>query len=97
MPVWITDSNRHRPHSGIGGKAPLDWIAEQTKAKSSTPRDTSDPEPPFVEGDGVKPREATAEGGLGLTPAPSTQAQSPGGGDNLVGNDSLSVITLTGT
>ena len=30
---------------------------------------TSDPEPRFVGGAGVKPREATAEGGLGLTPA----------------------------
>jgi len=64
MPAWINGYNRDRPHSGIGGKAPLDWIADQARAKSSTPRDTSDPQPRFVERDGVKPRTATAEGGL---------------------------------
>jgi len=36
---------------------------------------------------GVKPREATAEGGLGLTPDMATQAKSVIGGDNLLGSD----------
>jgi hypothetical protein len=36
---------------------------------------------------GVKPREATAEGGLGLTPATPMQAQSGYGWDNVLGND----------
>jgi hypothetical protein len=39
------------------------------------PPDTSDVEPRFVGMSGVKPREATAEGGLGLTPEMPTQAQ----------------------
>jgi hypothetical protein len=37
---------------------------------------------------GVKPREATAAGGLGLTPATATQAKSAIGGDNVLGSNS---------
>jgi hypothetical protein len=39
------------------------------------PPDTSDVEPRFVAASGVKPREATAEGGSGFTPEAATQAQ----------------------
>lgn len=88
MPDWIAAYNRDRPHSGIGGISPMAWIDEHLKAASSTPRDTSDPQPGFVGADGVKPREATAKGGSGLTPTDTTQAQSQGGGDNVFGNDS---------
>ena len=88
MHGWIAGYNHDRPHSGIGGISPMAWMADHLKAKPSTPRDTPDPEPGFVGADGVKPRAATAEGGSGLTPAEPTQAQSQGGGDNLLGNDS---------
>ena len=57
-------------------------------AAPTTPPATSDPEPRYVAADGVKPRAATAAGGLGLTPAATTQALLASGGDNLLGNDS---------
>ncbi len=41
---------------------------------------------------GVKPREATAEGGLGLTPDMPAQAQSIIGWDNLISSNSQSAI-----
>ncbi len=53
----------------------------------TTSTDTSDTEPGFVGMAGVKPREATAKGGLGLTLVASAQAQSLIGGDNVLGND----------
>ena len=53
----------------------------------STITDTSDTEPCFVEVAGVKPREATAEGGLGLTLALPAQAKSSSGWDNVLGKD----------
>jgi transposase InsO family protein len=88
MLPWITGYNSDRPHCALGGKSPLSWIAGLTTAlPTTTPPATSDTEPSFVGVDGVKPRKATAEGGLGLTPAEPTQAQSGAGGDNLLGND----------
>ena len=61
------------------------------KAQAQTkPPDSSDTEPRFVGVVGVKPREATADGGLGLTPAAPTQAQSAIGGDNVLGNGTSS-------
>jgi hypothetical protein len=60
----------------------------------AAPGDTSDPEPCFIEVSGVKPREATAEGGLGLTPLTPMQAQSTNGWDNVLGNDVQSNFTL---
>ena len=49
--------------------------------------DTSDAEPCFVGVAGVKPRAATAEGGLGLTPAIPAQAESSSRWDNILGDD----------
>jgi hypothetical protein len=58
-------------------------LADPT-AKTLTRRcDTCDPEPGVVGVAGVKPRAATAVGGLGFTPVTPTQAQSAIGGDNL--------------
>ena len=87
MLPWITDYNSRRPHSALGATSPLNWIASWKAARPTTPPDTSDPEPGFVGDVGVKPRAATAAGGLGLTPTTSTQASSLGGGDNLLGNN----------
>jgi len=87
MQPWIDTYNTSRPHSALGARAPLVWIASLKAAVPTTPPATSDPEPGFVGADGVKPRAATAEGGLGLTPPVPTQAQSLVGGDNLLGND----------
>jgi transposase InsO family protein len=87
MHPWIDDYNAIRPHSALGGQPPLTWLAArrvQTMTKASA---TSDPEHCFVGVAGVKPREATAEGGLGLTPATPMQAQSGYGWDNVLGND----------
>ena len=88
MLPWLTDYNSQRPHSALGGQPPLRWIAGLTAAITTTPPATSDPEPSCVGADRVKPREATAKGGLGLTPFAPTQAQSSAGWDNLLGNDS---------
>ena len=88
MLPWITDYNSDRPHSALGGKSPLKWIADLKIAITTTPLATSDPEPGFVGVAGVKPRAATAAGGLGLTPATPAQAQLQLGWDNLLGNDS---------
>ena len=87
MPLWIDTYNRSRPHSALRAISPLSWIATQTAAPT-TPPATSDPEPRYVAADGVRPRAATAAGGLGLTPAATTQALLASGGDNLLGNDS---------
>jgi transposase InsO family protein len=87
MLPWITDYNSTRPHAALSGRSPLSWIAGLKTAVATTPPATSDPEPRFVEADGVTPRAATAAGGLGLTPAVSTKAQSRRGGDNLLVND----------
>ena len=27
MPLWITDYNSNRPHSALGGRPPLTWLA----------------------------------------------------------------------
>ena len=86
-PLWIDTCNRSRPHSALRAISPLSWIATQTAAPT-TPPATSDPEPRYVAADGVRPRAATAAGGLGLTPAATTQALLASGGDNLLGNDS---------
>ena len=53
----------------------------------TTATDTSDAEHRFVRVVGVKPREATAEGGLGLTLALPAQAKSSSGWDNVLGKD----------
>jgi transposase InsO family protein len=87
MLPWITDYNSDRPHSALGGRSPIQWIAELNAAIATTPPDTSDPQPGFVGVDGVKPCAATAKGGLGLTPATPTQAKSGLGGDKLLGSD----------
>ncbi len=92
MRPWIDTYNASRPHSALGAKSPLRWLAAfnaaDCRTKSTTPPDTSDPEPGFAGVDGVKPRVATAAGGSGLTPTALAQAQSPRGGDNLLGNNS---------
>jgi transposase InsO family protein len=87
MQPWIDIYNGTRPHSALGAKSPLSWIAA-LKIDTTTPLAKSDPEPGFVGAGAVKPREATAEGGLGLTALTPTQAQSETGGDNLLANDS---------
>jgi hypothetical protein len=89
MLPWITAYNGIRPHSALGGKSPLAWLAmprAQIEMMTKVTA-TSDPEPRLVGVAGVKPREATAEGGLGLTPITPTQAKSSTGWDNLLGND----------
>jgi len=88
MQPWIDIYNASRPHSALGAKSPLIWIEALAAAATTTPPATADTEPGFVGAGAVKPREATAAGGLGLTAAAHTQAQSESGGDNLLGNDS---------
>jgi hypothetical protein len=90
MLPWITDCNVIRPHSALGGKPSLIWLATPRAQieRMTTATATSDPEPRFVGVAGVKPRAATAGGGLGLTPVSPTQAESATGWDNLLGNDS---------
>jgi hypothetical protein len=83
MPLWIDTYNRSRPHSALRAISPLSWIATQTAAPT-TPPATSDPEPRYVAADGVSPRAATAAGGLGLTPAATTQALLASGGTTSV-------------
>ncbi len=89
MLPWITEYNSIRPHSALGGKSPLAWLATPRAQieMMTTVTATSDPEPRFVAAAGVKPRDATAEGGLGLMPITATQAKSATGWDNLLGND----------
>ncbi|WP_428542750.1 integrase core domain-containing protein [Rhodopila sp.] len=87
MPLWITDYNSNRPHSALSGRPPLTCLAAPRAQTMTTSTDTSDTEPGFVGMAGVKPREATAKGGLGLTLVASAQAQSLIGGDNVLGND----------
>jgi hypothetical protein len=64
----IDSYNASRPHSALRAKSPLNWIAAFKAAADTittdTPSDTSDTEPRFAGADGVKPRQATAEGGL---------------------------------
>jgi transposase InsO family protein len=87
MLPWITGYNATRPHSALGGKPPISRIMAFNASAATTASDTSDPRPGFVGAAGVKPRAATAAGGLGLTPAAPAQAQSVFGWDNLLGND----------
>ena len=87
MLPWLTDYNTARPHSALGGKPPISRIVALHTHATTTPLATSDQQPGFVGVVGVKPRAATAAGGLGLTPATPAQAQSLIGGDNLLGND----------
>ena len=90
MQPWIDTYNASRPHSALGAKSPLIWIAAfHQAAGTTTSPDTSNAEPRCARTDGVKPRAATATGGLGWTPPALAQAQSsPGcGRDNLLGND----------
>ena len=87
MLPWITDYNTNRPHSALGGKPPMSRPTPDRAQAPTEPPDTSDTKPCFVGVDGVKPREATAKGGSGLTPAMPTQAQSATGWDNVLGND----------
>ncbi len=87
MLPWLTDYNTCRPHSALAGKPPLTRLSAKTPQTVTTASDTSDPKPGFVGVAGVKPREATAAGGLGLTPATATQAKSAIGGDNVLGSN----------
>lgn len=87
MQPWLADYNTTRPHSALGGRSPLIRLTNLASPALTTPRDTSDTEPGFVGVGEVKPRAATAGGGLGLTPVTPTQAQSAIGGDNVLGND----------
>jgi transposase InsO family protein len=87
MLPWITEYNRNRPHSALGGKPPLTRLALSTTQAVTKIAATSDPKPRFVGVAGVKPREATAKGGSGLTPDTPTQAKSAIGWDNVLGND----------
>ena len=48
MLPWITDYNSDRPHSALGGKSPLKWLADLKSAITTTPPDTFDPNPRFV-------------------------------------------------
>ena len=88
MLPWMTDYNRCRPHSALGGQAPLRWLAAFRASEMTKSAATSDPEPRFAGVAGVKPRAATAAGGLGLTPATPAQAPSAIGWDNVLGSDS---------
>jgi transposase InsO family protein len=87
MLPWITEYNASRPHTALNGRSPLARLANWTTLAVAKPRDTSDVEPRCVARSGVKPREATAEGGLGLTPDRATPAKSVIGGDNLLGSN----------
>ena len=88
MQPWVSDYNSIRPHSALGGQSPLTWLAAYRVQMMTKASATSNTEPRFDGVAGVKPREATAEGGLGLTPAIPAQAQSGYGWDNVLGNDS---------
>ena len=80
MLPWITEYNSVRPHSALGGKPPLTWLATpRAQIETTMATATSDTKPRFVEVVGVKPREATAKGGLGLMPATTTLAKSATG------------------
>ena len=87
MLPWIDDYNTSRPHSALGGISPMSRLPKARAETLTNPPDTSDTKPCFVGVDGVKPREATADGGSGLTPARPTQAQSETRWDNVLGND----------
>ena len=87
MRPWLTEYNTTRPHAALGGRSPLVRLAQPTAQRLPTPPDTADTEPGFVGVAGVRPRAATAAGGVGLMPATPTQAQSAIGGDNVLGND----------
>jgi transposase InsO family protein len=88
MHPWITSYNSTRPHSALGGQPPLTWLATPRAQMMTTPCATSNTEPRFDGMAGVKPRAATANGGLGLTSAIAAQAKSAIGWDNVLGNDS---------
>jgi transposase InsO family protein len=87
MLPWIADYNLSRPHSALGGQPPISRIVAATAAVTS-PVPESDPEQNCGRMARVKPRAATAAGGLGLMPAIRAQAKSAIGWDNVLGNDS---------
>ena len=87
MQPWIAEYNASRPHSALAGKPPLSRIIGFNVSAAATPPDTSDLKPGFAGVAEVKPRAATAAGGLGLTPVTPTQAQSVIGWDNLLDNN----------
>jgi hypothetical protein len=76
MQPWLSDYNSCRPHSALGGQFPLIRLAQLKAQTAAPPTDTSDTEPRFAGVAGVKPHEATAEGGVGLTLVTPAQAQS---------------------
>ena len=75
MRSWIDTYNHHRPHSALRGKPPISRLGPQSRAAVIASVPESTPSPRFGRVGGVKPRAATAAGGLGLTPPARTQAQ----------------------
>lgn len=89
MRRWLNSYNYRRPHSALRGKPPISRLANPPASGAViTSLRQSDIKPSFGREGGVKPRAATAAGGLGLTPPFRPQAQSAVGWDNLLGNDS---------
>ena len=88
MPLWIDHLQSQPTALSLARNLAAQLDRHADRGQPTTPPATSDPEPRYVAADGVRPRAATAAGGLGLTPAATTQALLASGGDNLLGNDS---------
>jgi transposase InsO family protein len=74
MPSWINSYNHDRPHSALAGRPPVSRLSAPPKDTVITPVPASDLNLGFGRVARVKPRAATAEGGLGLTLATRPQA-----------------------
>jgi Integrase core domain len=88
MCPWIDTNNASRPHSALGAKWPMAWIAALSAAAErmkTSPPEISDAEPRFA-GAGSRLAQGPPAGGLGLTPTVPARAQSVSGRD-LLGND----------
>ena len=75
MRSWIELYNHQRPHAALRGNPPVSRLTHQLRATVIASVPESFPSHRFGRVGGVKPRAATAEGGLGLTPLARTQAQ----------------------